>query len=167
MPVAYGTPTDLPELLDALAARVAARATIDPSLVFPTLQSDEELVTKPSGDTFVTLRLGRCVPVQKDFAGGALTTFAGVVLAQLWTRTTTDQDRRAVNYLRAALGRWLYVFDALEGFTPTRASDATLGLVIEPVRAADAGFEVPNKKPDGWGRLDSAWSVKFVHRRPA
>lgn len=167
MPFTYGTATDIPEILGVLATRIAARCSMHASLVFPTLADDEDLAKTPPGDTFVTLRVGRFTPVPGHYAGGSLATFRGAIAAQLWHRTDVDQARKAGDYVAAVMNRWLYLFDALQGFSPARVSDATLGLTLEGISAADQGFEVPARRPPKWGRLDSWWGLRFVQRRPA
>lgn len=163
---AYGTPTDLAELVAVLKVKIVAITALASHLVFLTLLDDDEIAKTAPGSDFLTLRLGKFAGIRSHVAGGGLPAYDGTLLLQLWHRQDNDQHARAADYLLSNTGllaKWLPLLGGLELFTPVRASDATKAIVIEPIRN-NAGFEFPHRKPPGWGRLDSAWNVKFVHR---
>ncbi len=163
---AYGTPTDLPELLGVLKTKILAITSFATHLVFLTLLDDDELAKTAPGNTFITLRLGKFVGIKSHVAGGGLPAYEGVIQVHLWHRQDNDQHARAADYLLSdtgVLAKWLPLLGGLELYSPLRVADATKCLLIEPMRNNN-GFEFPARKPPGWGRLDSSWNVKLVHR---
>lgn len=163
---AFGTPTDLPELFGVLKTKIVAITSFATHLVFLTLLDDDDVAKSAPGNSFITLRLGKFAGIKSHVAGGGLPAYEGTIVVQLWHRQDNDQHARAADYLLSSTGaftKWLPLLGGLELYAPLRAADVTKCLLIEPMRN-NPGFEVPNRKPQGWGRLDSAWNVKLVHR---
>lgn len=163
---AYGTPTDLPELFAVLKTKIVAVTGMQAHLVFLTLLDDEDIAKTAPGNSFVTMRLGKFVGIRSHVAGGGILAYEGTISVQLWHRQDNDQHARAADYLLGdggVLAKWLPLLGGLELYSPLRVLDTTKCLLIEPMRN-NPGFEVPARRPPGWGRLDSAWSVKLVHR---
>lgn len=162
----FGTPTDLIELLTVIEAKIVAVTAINAKFVFATLLSDVEIVKTPPANLFVTLRLGNFVGMRDIVRGGQGPAYDGTLGIQMWTRLDTDQTMRAEDFLKSASGilaQWLKLLGGLQLFAPLRVSDPTKALLMEPMRN-NPGFSFPDKKPPGWGRLDSSWSIKFVYR---
>lgn len=163
---AFGTPTDLPELLAAIKARVVSGTGLDASLVFLTLSPERDVAKFPPDDTFVTLRMARVVGIAGYTAGGGMAAYTGQLRVSLWHRRFTDEllhDHDFLTACDALYPAWLKLLGALHLFAPVRKTDATKALVIDPIRNTP-GHVMPDRPPDGWGRLDDTWEVKFVHR---
>ena len=164
--IAHGTATDLPELLEAVRKRLVDKTGLADRSVFYTMLPDAELVKTPPVNTFITLRLHGFRGIKEIVAGAGGAAYDGTLAVQVWHRLDLDQWGHTDAWLNSeggALTVWLKVLAALQLWTPTRTSDAAAGLLIEPMRN-NPGFDFPERKPPGWGRLDSAWDVKFVHR---
>lgn len=165
----FGTPTDLPELLAAVRTRLVSVSGVAPHLVFPTVWPEEDLLDKPPGNQFLTVR-PLTFPGVASLAAGAGTAaraYDGRVRVSVFYRLDLDQFLRSADWLTkdpGPLATWLKVLGGLEQYAPPRAADPTKCLLIEPMRN-DPGFEVPQRKlPPGWSQIDSTWQLKFVHR---
>lgn len=167
MAIAYGTPTDLPTILTAVQGRIADTTGIARNLVFPSLLPDEDFGTSPPGNTFVVVKPATFNLIHANTAGSGHAAFDGRLAVHLWHRLHTDQALRDANWLlkdpEGVLAKWLKLLAALHLYDPRVTGDATSALLIEPMRLA-TGFDFPAKRPPGWGRLDSVWQTKFVHR---
>ena len=161
----YGNPTDLPELLAAVRAKVLQATGLADHLVFETIARDRDIVATPPGDRFVAVRPRRFAGLAPNVMGAGTNAraYAGQLGVDLFARAHKDQVLRSREWLAGVLGVWLGALGGLEQFTPRRPLTDD-PLVIEPMRN-DPGFEVPDRDdPAGWCVLKSTWDVKFNHR---
>ncbi len=166
--VAFGRPTDVKSILAAVKDRLVVQTGIAANWIFPTLAEDNEVTKSPPSKTFVTIKPQRFRPEKPIVAGGSEAAFRGTLGVHLWHSLYTDQNLRDADFLtkdpEGILTKWLKILGALHLYYPPDGADETGSILIEPMREAD-GFSFPDRKPPGWGRMDSAWEIFFVHKQ--
>ena len=170
----YGDYSWLDTILEKIGERIVAtsKGSLSGDRVFETLASDEDHLSSPPGDRFVTVRPGRFPADERLYAGSGrwAVGFLGTMRVALFNRVGSDQELRSVKAIRdltrGMLASWLRILDGLQGFNPVNVSGHCI--LKEPMRVVEFSLE-PKKarEPHGsWCVLSSTWETKFITDLP-
>lgn len=137
----------------------------DTTRCFSTLASDEEIAEYPPDDRFIVVRPKDFVPDTGMQAGAGTNAmrFDGTLQVMIWNRLYIDQasrdDQWIINSTLGVTPLMTNLVRALEMYFPVDSSGDYY--LIQPMRMLSPGFVFPAKKIDGWGRVESSWSLVF------
>ncbi len=168
MPVRVAT--SLADILDALAAQLAAGLSLASHLVFATDRDDDEiLATAPPNDFFISIHPEDFVFDMGLAAGAGREAIGtdGTLRICLWSSLNVDRAGRGEEWLknatRGVLVKWRDVVSNLQIFDPVDGSG--FGILEEPMRCVRWSVRRPKATkglPRLFGKLESVWEVKFL-----
>lgn len=173
MTIAFGHPTDLTTLLDAIEAQLlASTAVASVGQIFPVLKDIKEIGQFPPDDRFLVITPQRFPANQAVVAGGgtyqdastgALKFDAGLAVT-MYHQFSTDQafqDREWLkNTTSGAWQAWKKVLKSLHLFTPQDGSSNYI--TCEPMRLL--GFDFNPREPTtlGWGKIRGEFEMVYI-----
>lgn len=161
----FGTPVSLPNLLEAVAAQLAANGGYTADTVYVSLWEPSMQGEWPGSDQFAVITPPSLEEMANYWSGGGRYTdvFTMPVKIGLWNRNNGDQEFRSskqtmaiTSSLCSALANAL---NALEGWMPL-AADGTCTL-IQPASVKNASFGV-RRPATGWVVLDVVVPLRAV-----
>jgi hypothetical protein len=161
--IAFGKPTNLTGVLNALELRTVSITGIAADYVYIALDTKDFEESGGDADTFVVLKIPGGVVRPGDFAGGGgeVTSIDCQLQAEIWNRYEVDQGPRDKKALTDAtlglLSKFQALLSGLQGWYPNAANES---IFEEPMRLIR--FDVVPRPPQhGWLRMNSQWALTY------
>lgn len=167
----FGTTAITPEdfigrIETRLKNQIEELAKLPPERAFLTLTTDDEHISKPPADKFVTIFPARFPPWQGVYSGSGETGFDVSIRTTSFCRLTNDQELKASRVLRDAkngiLSFMFTAIRALQGWTMPLDDDEEKSYLREPMRVVGSGPELVTKKQAAnvWVLCWCTWEAK-------
>jgi len=164
--IAFGSPTWMDDVLEAVEIRVSAAANFPRSRVFSYAGEPADLLEAPQAEQFVTCWFESLQVDQELLIGGgpANTGLDDVLLIEVFQRFNLDRESQDSKLLRsksigfAALVK--RIGKAFQGWFPTD-STGLISTLREPTRVLGFQFR-PRKPANGWARAAVRISARFI-----
>jgi len=163
--------TNLETIIPLVKAQIAlTNMVLDPSRIFASLMSDQEIMARAPADQFIAIKPTEFPVWEEAVTGGGndLLWIDGHWEITYFLRYGVDQgfadDQYLIDPVSGILPKWSLLIHNLQLFDPVNASGTAY--LAEPMRLAIGGWRnIPTSRGNiaTWGRLKSFWEVKYVH----
>lgn len=158
--------TDLTDILVNLEAKLATDLSLATTAVFTTLSDDDEIAAVAPSTTFATIT-PHDFTIDQGLAAGAGRNCVGTdgqLKVCLWVQIGLDQKGHDASWLKnasfGALQLWKKLINSLHLYDPVNGSSDYM--LEEPMRCLRWSNRPRTRKPSSWGKLESAWEMKFI-----